>query len=100
MKRTILTDPWYYRQPDLSFKEELKKPLHEKKPGYYGERTIKDGEVDVHGLYIAEKYADDNENLLETSYTDFERFLEVYEIGNGEKKFPIFIKKTPLNLFL
>ena len=50
------------------------------KPEYYGKRAIEDGEVDARGIYIAEKFCDDPDNLLETIYNDFERFTSVYEI--------------------
>ncbi len=98
MKRTVFTDPYFYNQPSLDFIQDLKKPLHNEKPEYYGKRKIQNGEIDVHGLYIAEKFCDDKENLLETIYSDFALFLKVYEIQDG-KKFPIYIKKGNTECF-
>ncbi len=90
MKRKVLTDPYFYNQPELGFIEDLKKPLHEAKPDYYGKRAIESGEVDVHGLYIAQKFAADPEKLLETIYEDFALFLKVYGIGGDQ--FPIYLE--------
>lgn len=87
MKRTILTDPYFTIQPALAFIDELKKPLHETAPEYYGKRAIEPGEVDVHGLYIAKKFAQDPDNLLQTIYDDFALFLKVYGIDGSH--FPI-----------
>lgn len=92
MRRTVFTDPFFYNQPPLSFIEELKKPLHDKAPEYYGKREIEKGEIDVQGLFIAEKFENDPENLLETIYTDFALFLDVYGISDKKNKFPIYLK--------
>lgn len=97
MKRTVLTDPYFYNQPSMTFIDDLKKPVHEKAPGYYGKRKIEDGEIDVHGLYIANRFSDDADNLLDTVYDDFSRFLKVYGIGG--KKFPVYIEKTKTECF-
>ena len=88
MKRIVKIDPFFDKQPPLSFVEELKEPLHKKKPDYYGKREIENGELDVKGLYIANRFDDDPDNLLETIYTDFNKFLDVYEIGGA--RFPIY----------
>lgn len=97
MKRTLLTDPYFYNQPPMTFIDDLKLPLHQKAPDYYGKRPIDDGEIDVHGLYIAEKFSDDPENLLETIYKDFSLFLSVYKIGGSN--FPIYLKQGETECF-
>ncbi len=97
MERTIKLDPFFDKQPELSFIEELKRPLHAKAPKNYGNRPIKDGEFEVGGIYIAKKYPDDPENLLETVYTDLDLFFKVYGIG-GER-YPIVIKKGETEKF-
>lgn len=89
MKRTVYTDPFFYNQPPLELVNELKEPLFKVKPDYYGKRPIEQNEIDVHGIYIAEKFPNDPENLLETIYVDFERFINIYEIGGNEKMFPV-----------
>ena len=42
MKRTVLTDPYFYNQPPMTFIDDLKKPVHEKAPDYYGKRKIEE----------------------------------------------------------
>lgn len=87
MKRTVKIDPYFDKQPPLTFVEELKKPYHQCKPTGYGTRPMAPGEVDAHGLYLAARYPQDPEGLLETIYADFDRFLTVYEIGGN--RFPV-----------
>lgn len=91
MERILKRDPFFDRQPPLAFVDELKKPLHGEKPAYYGTRAIRDGEIDAHGLYIAEQYPDDPDGLLETVTADFTRFLSVYGIGGDA--FPVYLRK-------
>ncbi len=97
MKRTLFTDPYFYNQPPMNFVEELKKPLHTKAPDYYGKRQAEQGETNVSGLYIAEKFPSDDDNLLETVYKDFDLFLKVYGIGGD--RFPIMLRKEPTECF-
>ena len=97
MKRTVKLDPWFSKQPPLTFVEELKKPIHTEKPNYYGKREIKENEISVDGLFIATKFCDDPKNLLETIYDDFDKFLKLYEIGGN--KFPVHLKKGDTQCF-
>lgn len=97
MKRTVFTDHYFYNQPPLAFIDELKKPLHETAPGYYGKRAVCEGEIDVSGLYIANKYQDDANGVLETAYKDFARFLSVYSIGGT--RFPVVLEKAETSCF-
>ncbi len=90
MRRTVLTDPYFTIQPELTFIDALKKPLHEAAPDYYGQRAIAPGEVDVHGLYIKKAFENDPEQLLNTIYEDFDLFLKVYGIGGSQ--FPIYLE--------
>ena len=87
MKRINKLDYYFDKQPPLTFIEELKKPYHQCKPTGYGTRPIAPGEIDAHGLHLAVRYPNDPEGLLETIYADFDRFLEVYEIGGNA--FPV-----------
>ena len=96
MQRTIFTDPYYYKQPPMTFIEELKLPLHNEKPVGYGTRKKEADELDLNGLFIAEKFENDG-GILDTIYADFERFLKVYEIGGN--RFPIYLKKTETEMF-
>ena len=96
MQRTVFTDPYYYKQPSMTFIDELKTPLHNEKPLHYGKRAMEQGEVDLKGIYIAEKFEDDN-GLLDTSYRDFELFLKVYEIGGN--RVPVRLVKAETEMF-
>ncbi len=97
MDRLVKIDPWFSKQPPLTFIEELKKPIHVEKPKYFGKRAIKENEISVDGLYIANEFSDDPDKLLQTIYDDFNRFLKVYEIGGN--KFPIYLKKGKTDCF-
>ena len=98
MKRTVYTDPFFYNQPELTLVDELKEPMYKEKPDYYGKRDMEKGEVDVHGIYIANKFSDDPDGLLETSYNSFERFTRIYETG-AEKKYPVNLIKGETECF-
>ncbi|MBE6917951.1 MAG: hypothetical protein E7470_08655 [Ruminococcaceae bacterium] len=91
---SVRIDPFYYDQPPLLFVDELKKPLHEKKPTWFIERAPQDGEVAVQGAYLVNEFTDP-ELLLETAVADFNTFLHVYEMA-GEC-YPIYLQygKTP-----
>ena len=97
MQTTGRIDPFFDRQPPMSFIDELRRPLHEQKPPYYGKRDKKDGEIDVKGIYLANRYPDDPDGLLETVYCDLDRFFSLYEIGGD--RFPIVIKKGKTEKF-
>jgi len=97
MVRTQKTDPFFDRQPTLSFIEDLKKPLHKKAPPYYGKREMAEGEIDARGIYINDRYPDDPEGLLETVYADLDRFFAVY--GMGGDRYPVNIVKGDTECF-
>ena len=97
MKRTVTRDPFFDRQPDLSFIEDLKQPLHATAPAYYGQRTATGNEFNANGLYIAEKYPEDPDGLLDTVYADLDRFFKVYGIGGS--RYPIHIVKGETQKF-
>ena len=87
MKRTVLTDPFFDKQPPLEFIRQLKQPLHGQKPGYYGKREKRAEEVDVQGMFLDDSLFPDPENLLETVYKDFRHFLTLY--GLDGDRFPV-----------
>lgn len=97
MRRTNKIDPFFDKQPPLTFVEELKEPLHKEKPKYYGTRKREEREVDVKGLYLANQFGNDPDNLLETIYIDFQKFLRIYEIDGN--KFPIFLEHGETDCF-
>ena len=97
MKRELLTDPYFYNQPPMTFIDDLKKPLHDKAPSYYGKRRIEDGEIDVRGIYIANRFSDDPDGLLDTAYNDFSQFSTVYGIDGD--RFPVYLEKKETECF-
>lgn len=97
MERFVKRDPFFDKQPPLSFIEDLKKPLFTVAPDYYGKRPIEDGEIDVHGLYLRTLYPDDPDGLLETIYSDFSRFSKIYGIAGN--CYPIDLKKGNTTCF-
>lgn len=97
MKRFQKTDPFFTKQPQLAFVDDLKKPLHSTKPIGFGEREIEENEIDARGLYLAGLFPDDPKGLLETIYSDFNKFIKIYDIGGN--KFPVFLKKEETDCF-
>ncbi len=97
MKRTVKLDPFFDKQPPLSFIEDLKKPLHVKAPDYYGKREIGENEIDAHGIYLDTLYPDDPDGLLETVYSDIKLFFDIYGIAGD--KYPIKIEKGETECF-
>ena len=95
MKRTIKIDEFFSRQPDLSFVEYLKSPVHVEKPKEFGIREMSKREVDVRGIYLDIAFPDD-EKLLETAYDDFNKFLKVYSLGGN--RYPVKIRKGETSL--
>lgn len=84
-------DPFFYKQPSLSFVEELRSPLHVHKPEWFVCRELKKGEVNVLGAHLRNQFVD-SEGLLKTATDDFERFLRIYDVA-GEQ-YPIILKKA------
>jgi hypothetical protein len=84
-------DPFFDKQPPLSFTEELKTPLYTEKPENYGKREAKEGEIDVSGMYIGTACPD---MLLETSWNSLNRFLMVYELLGERFPVNVSLKKT------
>lgn len=89
-------DPYFYEQPSLSFVEELKKPLHEKKPKWFGRTELREGETLVSGMFLLDEFPD-QENLLETAVEDFLWFLKVYEIEGN--RYPVRLMKRETECF-
>lgn len=73
-------------QPESTFIEDLKKPLHMEKPSHFGKRKPQADEIDMSGMYLVCEFSDHLE-LLETAFNDFYHFLDVYEIRGN--RFPV-----------
>ena len=83
MKFRQLTDPFKERQPKMTFTEELSKPLHTERPPRWNSSPLKEGEIDFSSIDLNIEFYDE---LLETAYADFKRFLEVMQIKVCKKK--------------
>lgn len=91
-----IIDEFYYKQPPLAFVDDLKRPYYEKKAETFSRTVREEGEVDISGVYLSQKFPDP-EGLLETVYSEFERFSKLFEIF-GER-YPIIIKQSPVRGF-
>ncbi len=85
-----------FPQPEMTFIEDLKKPLFETKPDFFGRRQKEADEIDLSGAYLVCEFPD-NEGLLETAFDDFNTFLKVYEIGGN--RFPVAVRLTETSCF-
>ncbi len=94
MLREKPIDPFLYCQPEKTFVEELKKPVHSLKHPYFGPRSIEEGEVDVSGMYLMPEFEDE---LLETAYADFNVFLTVYKMGGTH--YPVITRRGETSVF-
>jgi len=96
MKRPFAVDPFFYDQPEKKFLEELKKPVHTKKPSFFGTRKVMRGETDASGMYLKRGFPNE-EGLLDAVYNDFDRFLSIHEIGGT--RYPIYLEKRDVGPF-
>lgn len=85
---SVRIDPFFYDQPPLLFVDELKKPLHEKKPAWFARRALASEEADAADAYLVNEFPDP-EHLLETAVEDFAVFLQVYKMA-GER-YPVYL---------
>ncbi len=96
MKKQIVIDEFFTRQPSLEFVKDLKKPVHTEAPYRFCRTEAENGEVCVDGLYVNMQFSD-SEGLLETVIDDFNRFISLCNI-KGEK-YPITLKKGETEQF-
>ncbi len=95
MKKKITQDEFFSNQPELTFIDELKKPVHSIPPRF--DRKISDsGEVSANGLYIDMQFPD-TEGLLDTVLEDFSRFISL--CGAEGNRFPIILKEGKTECF-
>ncbi len=83
-------DPYFDKQPPLTFIDELRAPMYENPPADYGKRTACPGEIDASGLYLADACPD---AVLETVWASFARFTAVYRIAGD--RFPVYVSVVP-----
>lgn len=87
MKHWEIVDPFFNKQPPKTFIGELKSPLHNGAYEKWNARNPASDEIEIkNGVKLIRGF-NDPKNLLETSYDDFNVFLKVHGISDGE--FPI-----------
>ena len=90
MKRQIVQDEFFDKQPPLSFVEYLKAPVHTARPARFSRTAAEEGEVSVRGIYLDHRFPDP-EGLLDTVTADFSLFVSLCGIGGG--RFPVRLQK-------
>ena len=85
------TDPFFFCQPAKTFVEELKAPLHSRKPATFGSRSILPGECDLGGMFLQIGFPDPD-GFLETAFEDFRQFLAVCTMAGN--RYPLKIAKA------
>ncbi len=75
-------DPFFTKQPAISFGAELEKPMFSEKPAHFGTRQARPEEVLVSNVSVVQSFADP-ERVLETAYADFESFTSLFCDKNG-----------------
>ena len=83
MKLRIEEDLFLHRQPNMDFLGELTKPLHAETPPVWNRRKPRADEVFIPAIRIENRFPDP-EGLLETAFSDFDRFLASAGIKRGE----------------
>ena len=83
MKLRIEEDLFLHRQPDMDFLGELTKPLHAETPPVWNRRKPRADEVFIPAIRIENRFPDP-EGLLETAFSDFDRFLTSAGIKKGD----------------
>ena len=74
MRITHVQDPFLHNQPVMTFAEDLAKPLHTEKPPRWNTVPAGDDEVDFSKVKLQFDFEDE---ILETAYDDFKKFLDV-----------------------
>ena len=96
MKRQIVQDEFFDKQPPLSFVEYLKAPVHTARPARFSRTAAEEGEVSVRGIYLDHRFPDPD-GLLDTVTADFSLFISLCGIGGG--RFPVRLQKGITSCF-
>ena len=96
MYRKIKLDPFFDKQPEMKFIEELRSPVHSVRPAHFIRTSARAGEADARGIFIAEAFPDDG-GLLDTSYADIARFMDI--CGAGGKNYPLYLRRGETDCF-
>lgn len=85
MRITHAADPFLNKQPEITFTRELSRPVHEQCMPRWNEIPASENEVDFSKVNLIFDFEDE---LLETAYDDFRKFLSVSQVEicpNGKK---------------
>ncbi len=84
-------DPYFDRQPEPGFVEDLSSPVHARAPlGFDDRNAAREGEISVLGIYLDGEFPE-GKALLETAYADFASFIAV--TGIGGRRYPLTLVK-------
>lgn len=96
MRITSIPDPFLENQPEITFTKDLSSPVHTSKPPRWNTVSAGEGEVDFSKVNLKIDFEDE---LLETAYDDFKRFLEISDIGLCEEGTTIKVTKGETECF-
>lgn len=96
MKRAVKRDPFFDRQPEMKFIDELRSPVHSAPPANFARAQARPGEADVRGMYIKERFPDDG-GLLDVSYADIDTFIGLCGMGGGA--YPLYLRRGETECF-
>ncbi|MBR2021859.1 MAG: hypothetical protein IJ939_05420, partial [Clostridia bacterium] len=85
MRITTIADPFLNKQPEITFTKDLSSPVHEQCMPRWNEIPASENEVDFSKVNLIFDFEDE---LLETAYDDFRKFLSVSQVEicpNGKK---------------
>ena len=96
MRFLQLNDPFKDQQPQITFTKELSKPLHSEKPPKWNSKPLSDGEIDFSDIKLNIDFEDE---LLETAYADFKRFMAVMGIQESSDGKEFIIRRGETECF-
>lgn len=96
MRFTQFEDPFKYRQPEMTFAQDLARPYHKEIPPHWNEDEPSADEVDFSHVALDISFEDE---LLETAYDDFKKFLSVMQIKVDSLGKKIVVRKGETECF-
>lgn len=96
MRFTQFEDPFKYRQPEMTFSQDLARPYHKEIPPHWNEDEPSADEVDFSHVALDISFEDE---LLETAYDDFKKFLSVMQIRVDDLGKKIVVRKGETECF-
>ena len=91
-------DEFKDRLPAITFDKDLSLPLHTERPPYWNDRAVGADEILIESLFFIPDFPDE-EGLLDTSYQDFDLFLDSVGIKKSDSGYYLRFKKESLQCF-